>query len=104
MHKIIMCSFCAFLWHYSKYKSLTLERRLALLEEGVDAFVFIFRREAERKQIHFTPEAFIQTRSRRQLHCFLRELQRNWTLVGDAGRDLHRFRLELVRGHNVIHK
>lgn len=34
---------------------LTLERRLSLLEKRADAFVFIFRREAQRKQINLAP-------------------------------------------------
>src|SRR6188474_3409524 len=57
---------------------------LALLKECTDTFVLVFSREAQRKQIHFATQALIKIGLRRKLHRFLRQLQSDGALLGDA--------------------
>ena len=57
--------------------------RVALLEECLDAFLFIFTREAESKQIDLVLQSFAQIHSRRAFHRFFRHAKRYRALLGD---------------------
>ena len=51
--------------------SFPFKYRLSFLQKRADAFVLVLGREAEREQIHFSPQTFIEIGTRGEFHCFL---------------------------------
>src|ERR1043166_3164209 len=96
----LICEICIYPWPDLQVAiSTSFEFRFTLFQKRFHAFVFVFTRKHERKEIDFAAQTLIKIRSRSELHRFLGQPQGDGTLLGNEIRDLHRPGLELIRRH-----
>src|SRR5258708_3768455 len=79
------------LMHSADKILLTLEDRFALLEKRLDALILVSCRKAQREQIDFATQTFIQVGTRSNLDGLLGQAHGNRSLLSDAIGNLHRF-------------
>src|SRR5256885_15542481 len=83
----------------AKPRSPSFERRLALIYEGVDAFLLIFRREEQVEGFALELESGIERRVPCEIHCLGRESRGDGRLLRDRPRE--RFGVVEPRGSRV---